>query len=293
MTLHPIFGRLAVCALALAGATLAGCANLPGSAPKDTLARITQAKAITLGYREDSVPFAYKGSDGAPAGYSVELCKRVVASLQSQLKLDKLDVKWVPVTVATRMNAVIDGSIDLECGSTSRTLGREQQVDFSLGTFVDGASFVSPAAKPVRKVADLNGRRVAVIAGTTTEASLKALAARAIVPQFVLVTTHTDGVAAVRDGRAEAYATDRIILIGEVLKGPGGAVLTLADDLISVENYGLVMRRDADFRVAVNRALAGVYRSGEIVKVFGQSFGSSIEPSPMLTAMYVMNALPE
>ncbi|HEY6133271.1 MAG TPA: amino acid ABC transporter substrate-binding protein [Rubrivivax sp.] len=293
MSIQPTLRHLIVCVLALAGGTLAGCANTPGGAPKDTLARITQAQSITLGYREDAVPFAFKGRDGAPAGYSVELCKRVVASLQSQLKLTKLDIKWVPVTVATRLSAVADGSIDLECGSTSRTLGREQQVDFSLATFVDGASFVSPAAKPVRKVADLNGRRIGVIAGTTTEASLKALAAKGITPQFVLVTTHTDGVAAVRDGRAEAYATDRLILIGEVLAGPAGATLTLADELISVENYGLVMRRDADFRLAVNRGLAGVYRSGEIRRVFAQAFGSGSEPSSMLVAMYTMNALPE
>ena len=291
MTLHTHLSRLLICGLA--ASALVGCASAPTAAPKDTLARITQTQSITLGYREDSVPFAYKGSDGAPAGYSVELCKRGVGSLQSQLKLAKLDVKWVPVTVATRIGAVADGSIDLECGSTSRTLGREQQVDFSLATFVDGASYVSPAAKPLRKLSELNGRRVGVIAGTTTEAALKALASRGIVPQFVLVTTHTDGVAAVRDGRAEAYATDRLILVGEVLTGPAGAVLTLGEDLVSIETYGLMMRRDADFRLAVNRALASMYRSGDVLGVFRQSFGNSIEPSPMLAAMYVMNALPE
>ena len=282
-------------ALLAFSALLSACTNMQGSAssaPKDALSRITQSQTLTLGYREDSKPFAFKGTDGNPAGYSVELCKRVAAQLQSQLKLTKLDLKWVPVTVATRIDAVKDGTVDLECGSTSRTLGREQQVDFSNATWVDGGSWVSLASAPLPRVPDLNGKRVGVIPGTTTESALKALAARNIVPVFVSVKTHTDGIAAVRDGRADAYATDRLILVGESLSG-AGATLQLSDDYISVETYGLMLRRDADFRLAVNRALSGIYRSGEIVTLFRLTFGPNAVPSPMLEAAYVMNALPE
>src|SRR5262249_17774907 len=160
------------------------------------------------------------------------------------LKLAKLDVKWVPVTVATRMQAVRDGTVDLECGSTTRTLGREQQVDFSNTIWVEGSSFVSPASAPLRRVADLQGKRVGVIPGTTAEAALKALAAPGVVPTFVPVLTHTDGVAAVRDGRVDAYATDRLILVGEVLGAAAGAQLVLSDDYLSVETYSIMMRRD-------------------------------------------------
>lgn len=281
-------------ALVLSATLLAACATGPGgTSSKETLARIGQTQTLTLGYREDSRPFSYRSADGNPAGYSVEVCKRVAASLQSRLKLAKLDVKWVPVTVATRLQAVADGTVDLECGSTTRTLGREQLVDFSNTIWVEGSSFVSPAASPLRSVPDLNGKRVGVIEGTTTEKALKALSARGITPVFVPVKTHTDGVAAVRDGRADAYATDRLILVGEVLGGPGGAPLQLSDDYISLETYSLMMRRDADFRLEVNRALSDLYRSGDIVTVFRQSFGPNARPSTMLEAAYVLNALPD
>jgi ABC-type amino acid transport substrate-binding protein len=279
-------------ALLLVAAMLGACAN-PPAAPQGALGRIGQSQVLTLGFREDSKPFSYKAVDGSPAGYSVELCRRVAASLQSQLKLAKLEVKWVPVTVATRMQAVSDGTVDLECGSTSRTLGREQQVDFSNPIWVEGSTFVSPASAPLRGVADLHGKRVGVIAGTTTEAAMKALAPRGIVPVFVPVQTHTDGVAAVRDGRAQAYATDRLILVGEVVGGPAGPKLVLSDDYLSIETYALMMRRDADFRLAVNRALAEIYRSGDIAMVFRQSFGPGYLPSSILEAAFLINALPD
>ena len=274
-------------------ALLGACAAPSTAPPQSALARITQTQILTLGFREDSKPFSFRGPDGNPAGYSVELCKRVATSVQTQLKLAKLDVKWVPVTVATRMQAVNDGSVDVECGSTSRTLGREQTVDFSNPIWVDGSSFVSPDTAPLRRVADLNGKRVGVIPGTTTEPALKALAGRGIVPVLVPLKTHTDGIAAVRDGRVDAYATDRLILVGEVLGGPAGAKLLLSDDYLSVESYSLMMRRDADLRLAVNRALAEIYRNGDIEAVFRQTFGPDIRPTPVLEAAFVINALPE
>ncbi|SCK23425.1 glutamate/aspartate transport system substrate-binding protein [Variovorax sp. HW608] len=279
--------------LLLVSALLGACANPPSAVPKDTLARISQTQTIRLGFREDAKPFAFKGPDGAPAGYSVELCKRVVTSLKSQLNLAKLDVQWVPVTVASRMPAVMDGTVDLECGSTSRTLGRERQVDFSNTIWVEGASYVSLSSKPIARAAELNGKRVGVIPGSTTEKVLKGLSERGVVPVFVTVQTHTDGIAAVRDGRADAYATDRLILVGEVLGGPAGSTLRLGDDYLSMETYSLMMRRDPDMRLAVNRALSDIYRSGEIVNVFRQAFPPSAVPSPLIEAVYVLNALPE
>jgi ABC-type amino acid transport substrate-binding protein len=284
---------LAPSALLLVCALLGACANAPGAAPGGSLARIAQAQTIKLGFREDARPFSFKGDDGSPAGYSVELCKRVAASLQSQLKLARLDVQWVPVTAPTRERAVIDGTVDLECGSTTRTLGREQQVDFSNTIWVEGASFVSPASAPLRHPLDLNGKRVGVIPGTTTEQVLKGMSAHGVVPVFVPVKTHTDGIAAVRDGRADAYATDRMILVGEVIGGPSGATLLLSDDYLSIETYSLMLRRDADFRLAVNRALAEIYRSGEIAQVFRQTFGPGTRPTPLIEAVFVLNALPE
>ncbi|MET0984482.1 MAG: amino acid ABC transporter substrate-binding protein [Steroidobacteraceae bacterium] len=277
----------------LVSALLAACASGPGAVPRDSLARIGQSQILKVGYREDAKPFSYKGADGAPAGYSVELCKRVASSLQSQLKLAKLDVQWVPVTATTRMQAVNDGSVDLECGSTSRTLGREKQVDFSNPIWVEGSSFVSLASSSIGRAVDLNAKRVAVIPGTTTEQALKGLSSRGIVPVFVAVQTSSDGIAAVRGGRADAFATDSLILVGEVTGGPAGATLRLSQDYLSMESYSLMMRRDPDMRLAVNRALAETYRSGEIARVFGQSFPAGTAPSALVEAVYLLNALPE
>jgi len=272
-------------------AWLTGCATPP--APQGGLARIAETKAVTFGYREDARPFSYQGSDGKPDGYSVELCRRVAEALKGQLGLTQLDVRWQPVTVATRMQAVTDGRVDIECGSTSRTFGREQQVDFSNPTWVEGASFVALPASGIRLAKDLNGKRVGVIPGTTTEAALKHLATSGVTPVFVPVATHTDGIAAVRDGRAEAYATDRLILIGETLGGPEGQTLRLGDEFLSLETYGLMMRRDPDLRLAVNKALAGVYRSGEVESVMRSIFGPDVSPTPMLRAAFVLGALPD
>ena len=280
--------------LLLVASLLGGCAGTPAATtPTSGLGRIAQSHVLTVGYREDARPFSFRGSDGAPAGYSIELCKRVAVSLRAQLKLETLDIKWVPVTVATRMQAVTDGTVDFECGTTSRTLGREKVVDFSNPTWVDLASFVSPASAPLRSLPELHGRRVGVVPGTTNETALKALADRGIVPVLVPMKTHTEGIAALREGRIDAYATDRLILVGEVMGGPAGANLVLSDDYLSVETYGLVMRRDAELRLAVNRALAEIYRSGEIATVFRQVFGAGSVPSPILEAAYMINALPE
>jgi len=131
------------------------------------------------------------------------------------------------------------------------------------------------------------------VPGTTTETALKALSERGVVPVLVPVKTHTEGIAALREGRIEAYATDRLILVGEVMASPAGPNLILSDDYLSVESYAVMMRRDAELRLAVNRALSEIYRSGEISTVFRQAFGSGSVPSPILEAAYLINALPE
>jgi len=279
--------------LACGALLLGGCANDPAARSADAPAQITKAKALKLGYREDARPFSYKGADGAPAGYSVELCKRVAASLKTQLQLDTLDVQWVPVTAGNRMQAVRDGQVDIECGSTSRTLGREREVDFSNAIWVESSSYIASVPSALTRVADLNRKRVGVIPGTTTEQILKKLPPRGIEPVVVPVATHTEGVAAVRAGSLDAYASDRLILMGEASGGNrSGQPLRLADEDFSIETYGLMLRRDADLRLMVNRALAQTYRSGEIVRIFGSSFAPA-QPSALLEAAYVLNALPE
>ncbi|HKY01333.1 MAG TPA: amino acid ABC transporter substrate-binding protein [Burkholderiales bacterium] len=289
---YPKFWQWAGCLIA--GLLLSGCASSPPPATSsaDSLTTISNTQTLKLGYREDSAPFSYKSPTGQPAGYSVEVCKRVADSIKSQLKLAKLDIQWVPVTAGNRFDMVTNGNVDLECGSTSRTLGREERVNFSLGTFVEGGSFISLAATPLRRVKELNGRKLGVVPGTTTDASVKTLASRGISPQIVHFATHTEGIAALREKRIDAYATDRLILMGEAILGQSGNFV-LADEYISLEVYGLVMRRDANFSLAVNRALAQMYRSGEIANVLQQVFGNRAAPSNLLEAMFVLNAIPE
>ena len=144
-----------------------------------TLKKIKGANTITLGYRESSRPFSFVGDDGKPAGYSVDLCTRVAASVAAELGLPALQVKWVKVTVENRMRSVADGTIDLECGSTTASLSRQEQVDFSLLTFIDGGSLLVTDASRIRGISTLGGKRVAIIPGTTTEVSLTASAQEA------------------------------------------------------------------------------------------------------------------
>jgi glutamate/aspartate transport system substrate-binding protein len=260
-----------------------------------TLKKIKDSGTITLGYREQSVPFAFKGGDGTPAGYSVDLCKSVATAVQQQLGLPKLDVKWVPVTVDTRISAVVRGTIDLECGSTTNTLSRQEQVDFSNMTFVDGGSLLVKTTGQLASFQDFAGKKIGVIPGTTTETALKAALQKALVSaQITPVKDHREGLTGLEGGTLDAYASDRVILIGLAVTAKDPSQFAIADTYLSYEPYGLMLRRgDAPFRLTVNRALAQLYRSGEIMQIYGRWFGKLGKPGSLLVAMYALNALPE
>jgi len=279
----------------LACALLCACiATAVAAEPQGVLKKIKATKTITLGYSESAVPFSFAGSDGRPQGYSVDLCKRVADGIQQQLGLADLAVKWVKVDVQTRIPLVAKGKVDIECGTTTHTLTREEKVDFSLLTFVDGGSFLTKARSKLSKVKDLDGKRVGVIPGTTTETVLEAALERAHVSaEIVPVKIHADGVSALREGTIDAYASDRMILFGLVFGAIDVASYALSDEMFSYEPYGLMMRRDADFRLAVNRELARIYRSGEIMDIYARWYGALGDPSTLLKAMYFLNALPE
>jgi glutamate/aspartate transport system substrate-binding protein len=272
----------------LAGPSVA--ADLEG-----TLKKIKSTNTITLGYRESSHPFSFVGDDGKPAGYSVDLCTRVAASVGKELALPSLQVKWVKVTVENRMRMVANGTIDLECGSTTASLSRQEQVDFSLLTFIDGGSLLVTDSSGIRGVSTLGGKRVAIILGTTTEKRLAdALKKHTVTATMVPVPDHAAGVAALDDGTADAYASDRVILIGIGRKSKDPAKLSLVEEYFSYEPYGLMLRRgDSAFRLSVNRSVASLYRSGEIVPIYEKSFGSMTTAGPLIGAMYLINGLPE
>ena len=266
-----------------------------GAELEGTLKKIKASNTITLGYRDSSRPFSFVGDDGKPAGYSVDLCTRVAESIGKQLALPGLQVKWVKVTVADRMQQVANGNVDLECGSTTASLSRQEQVDFSLLTFVDGGSLLVTDASGIRGVSTLGGKRVAVIPGTTTEKSLAdALKKHGISATVVPVKDHAEGVAALDKGTADAYASDRVILIGIGRTSKDPAKLSLVQEFFSYEPYGFMLRRnDSAFRLAVNRSLASLYRSGDIVPIFEKWFGSMTTAGQLIGVMYVINGLPE
>ena len=283
--------------LALGGVVAtAGCASTgPGAPPTGTLERIKATKTIALGYRDSSLPFSYAGPAKEPMGYSVDLCTRVLEDLRTELKLPDLQPRWVPVTVETRVRAIVDGTIDLECGSTTNTLSRQERVDFSLTTFITGASLLSLAGSNVGE--QLGAIRIAVIPGTTTEQLVKnaitSTGAAAAEAKLVAVNDHADGLTAVLERRAEVYATDRAILMGLVTSMGDPRQFVLLDRYLSYEPYALMLRRDPEFRLAVNRTLARLYRSGQVLEIYRRWFGQWGAPSPLMLGMYAIEGLPE
>jgi len=266
---------------------------LAAEAP-DPLKKIKSTRTITLGYSETAVPFSFVGNDNRPQGYSVDLCKRIADGIQQQLGLTELKINWVKVDVATRILATVKGTVDIECGSTTHTLSREEQVDFSNMTFVDGGSFISKARNKLATIKELSGRKISVIPGTTTEKVLKtALDQAQVRAEIIPVQTHAEGFSSLREDRVDAYASDRMILIGLALNAIDAQSYHLSDEMFSYEPYALMMRRDADFRLAVNRELARLYRSGDILNLYARWYGPLGEPSTLLKAMYFLNALPE
>jgi glutamate/aspartate transport system substrate-binding protein len=287
-------------ALLLAGALAAsGCASGAATeppSPPTTLEKIKSTKTIALGYRDSSVPFSYVGPTKEPMGYSVDLCTRVVEDLRRDLGVPDLQPRWVPVGVETRVRALVEGAIDLECGSTTNTLSRQERVDFSLTIFITGASLVGLAGSGVSE--ELGAVRIAVIPGTTTERMVKDAIARmgatAATPEVVAVRDHAEGLAAVVARRADAYATDRAILMGLVASASDPRQFVLLNRYLSYEPYALMLRRgDPAFRLAVNRTLARLYRSGEVIDIYRRWFGRWGEPSPLTLGMYAVEGLPE
>jgi len=276
----------------MAAVTAAAIAAPALAQPAGTLKKIADARSISLGYRLDAPPFSYRGANGEPTGYTVDICRRVVAAVERALNVSNLEVRWVPVTPENRIPHVLGGTVDLECGVTTVTLGRQEQVDFSNLIFAEGGSLLVRAEDGPLRLADLAGKSVGVMAGTTTETRLRAaLKERRIDARVVNVKDENDGAAAVIDRRIDAFAGDRVVLLGVGLRAGGGAVLSLGQEDFSFEPYGLMMRRDPAFRLVVNRALAQLYAGQGIIEIYDRWFGKLGRPGALLTAMYYLNAL--
>jgi len=288
------------------GSILFGVSLLPGIAPATaqppakvppldgTLKIIKSTSTLNLGYLESAPPFSFTDTDKKPAGYSIDLCTRVATGIQKQLDVN-LKLNWVVVTPENRMSMVESGKVDIECGTTTASLSRQERVDFSLMTFVDGGTFLVRSDSTLRTESDLAGKRVGVISGTTTQTALsKFLKDGFITLQQVAVKDHVEGRTALENGTIDAYASDSGILIGLALTAKDPKRFVLAEGRFSYEPYGFMMRRnDPAFRLAVNRALAAFYRSGDILGIYDRWFGAFGRPGPPIVAMYMLNGVPE
>jgi ABC-type amino acid transport substrate-binding protein len=287
--------KTTIAALALGGASL--LSGAPALA-QGTLERIADRNEFRIGYTTDARPLSFE-ENGQAAGYSVDICRRIAVAVREHLDLPDMEITYVPITLASRFDDLIDGDIDIECGSSTITLDRQEQVDFTLMTFVTGGSLLSKQDARVGSMRDLAGKSVAVISDTTTESAIEAyLSDKLIDARVVGVETSEEGMAMLLDGRVAAYASDQIVLLGDALHAMDSdpeLSFSFADDLFSYEPYGLMVRRnDADFRLVANRAIAQLFRSGEYAVLYENWIGTNgISPPSLLIAMYQLNALSE
>jgi ABC-type amino acid transport substrate-binding protein len=260
-----------------------------------TLKTVGDTGTLKIGYRENAAPFSYAGSDGKPAGYSIDLCQEIAAAVQQELERPDLAVRWIPVTPENRIEAVATGAVDIECGATTASLSRQEKVDFTLMTFVDGASILVVENPAISGAGDLGGKRIGVVTGTTTE---KVLAdyfrEHSIRATIVPMKDHDEGLAALQASRVEGYASDKVILVGLAVRARGTTRFALLPETLSYEPYGFMVRRDdSAFRLVANRTLARIYRSGTIRTLYAKWFGALGRPTPALVLMYSLQGLPE
>jgi ABC-type amino acid transport substrate-binding protein len=258
------------------------------------LQRIRDGKKITIAYRTDAIPFSYEDR-GQPAGYTVDLCRRVVASLERQLKVQPLAVKWVPADVQSRLDLVRKGEVDMECGTTTATLSRMEQVDFSNPVWVDVTGVLVRKSVGAKAVGGLAGKSIAVVAGTPNARALEDSLKKGLVnAKVVPAKTYEEAIALLEGGKADALAAGKTMLIGIGSKLKDVSEYDLLSDDIGYVPYAIVLPLGATgLRLAVNRALSQIYDSDVIVDVFRGAFGANAKPSNALLIMYKLNTYPE
>jgi ABC-type amino acid transport substrate-binding protein len=279
---------LVAASVLLLGAFVPGLASA-GKALDD----IRQSGVLRLGYLEAAPPFSYD-QNGAPAGYTVDLCRQVAQDMGRQLG-KSLQVEWVKLTQQDRLEAVQSGRVHVECGTTTWTLTRQEKVDFSLMTFIDGGTLLVQADSALARLEDFGGKRIAVVRNTTTERNLaQGLKRHGVTAAVIAVAAPEEALALLSRREVDAFASDRIVLLGLGLTNPAGGDYRLLDEDYSVEPYALTLPRgDPDLRLAVNRSLAAMYRSGQVDEVFQRWLGALGSPSVLLSALFYLQSIPE
>ena len=287
--------RLSVLFTALCLAPTLAFAQMASAPFEGRLKKIHETKTISVAYRTDALPFSFEDSDKKPAGYTVDLCRSVIGVIERQIGVTPLQVKWVPVTVQTRFTAIGSGQADMECGATTVTLGRMKEVDFSSLTFVDGTGLLVRSSTTGNSLMDLANKKIGVIAGTSNERALaEALKAKVVTATVVAVKTRDEGLEQLEAGTLDAFASDRVLLVGLAGKAKDPKALALLADPLSYEPYAIVLPRgDWAMRQAVNSALSQIFKSSALPEIYTRWFGAMGRPSPLLEIMYALGRLPE
>jgi glutamate/aspartate transport system substrate-binding protein len=245
-----------------------------------TLKKIQDSSTITIGHRDASIPFSYYDDKQQPIGFAMELCLKIVDAVKTELKLPKLDVKFNPVTSATRIPLMANGTIDLECGSTTNNLERQKQVSFTITHFVTANRFVSKKAANLKTVDDLKGKTIVSTSGTTNIKQITEINGQKNLGMTILpAKDHAESFLMVETGRAVAFFMDDILLYSLVANSKTPSEWVISADALSVEPYGIMLRKDdPSFKKVVDDAMTKVYKSGDINKIYAKWFLSPVPP---------------
>ena len=267
-------------AFTIAAALAALALALPASAQEGTLKKIKESGAITIGHRDASVPFSYYDDKQRPIGYAMDLCHRIVDAVKKELKLQKLDVKYQLVTSANRIPLMANGTIDLECGSTTNNLERQKQVWFTITHFVTANRFVAKRSAKLNTLDDLKGKTVVSTAGTTNIKQITELnTQKNLGANIVSANGHPEAFLMVETGRAAAFVMDDILLYSLVATSKAPKNYSISKDALSVEPYGIMLRKDDEaFKKVVDAAMTQIYKSGQINGIYQKWFQKAIPP---------------
>ncbi len=294
--------------IALSVLSLAALVSFGAAAQEGTLKKVKDSASITIGHRDASLPFSYYDDKQQPIGYAMDLCMKIVDAVKAELKLPKLDVKYQLVTSANRIPLMANGTIDLECGSTTNNLTRQKQVAFAPVTFITGTKLLVKKSAKIKTYKDLKNKTVVVTQGTTNERTIKALSDKdSLGIKFLNAKDHAESFLTVESGRAVAFAMDDILLYGLMAKAKSPKDYEVVGEYLSYDPYGMMFRNNDDaFGVVVRRAVARFFGdagtcNGPIRKVYnkwfvdklpsGESMGVPL--SPLLEAVCRTNALPD
>jgi len=247
----------------------------------DTLAKIKASGTATMGVRDSSGALSYTLGDGKYAGYHVEICQRVLADVQKQLALPKLDIKYLSVTSQNRIPLVQNGTVDIECGSTTNNLARQRDVAFAVTTYVEEVRIAVKANSGITSIAQLNGKKVATTTGTTSVQLLRRHErGNGVNFEEVFGKDHAESFLLLESGRADAFVMDGQILAGNIAKSKAPADFKIVGEVLSVEPIAIMIRKDDPaFKKAVDDSITAMMKSGEIAKLYDKWFVQPIPPS--------------